>query len=80
MCELTDYARANGSRPNGIVPTLLAPAVRSVLLPGVTDQERAKVLHLADGAAQCESRSMWGWEGSTGRIMQELTRIDPPST
>lgn len=59
-----NFARADGSRANGVVlPLLATPEMRAALLPGATDEQIALVLHLADMVARRESQGFWGWEG-----------------
>lgn len=74
-----NYARADGSRPNAIVPSLLVdPAAREALVPGASDRQLAVVLQLADQVAQREGQRYWGWEGYTDPTVQVFIRNHLP--
>lgn len=70
-----NYARADGSRPNAIVATLVGdPAARTALVPGASDSQLAGVLQLADQVAHREGQRFWGWEGYTDLAVQTFVQ------
>jgi hypothetical protein len=74
-----NYARADGSRANGIVPVLvLDSAAREALVPGATDAQLAVVLQLADQVAHREGQRFWGWEGYTDPAVQAFIHAHLP--
>jgi len=75
-----NYARADGERANGIVPTLLFDlAAKAALLPCVNDRVIARVLYIADEVAQKEAFRYWGWEGYTDAGVMEFIRQSLPA-
>lgn len=70
-----NFARADGSRVNAIVPRLIREGpLRAALLCDVPDRRLAVVLDLAHTAALREARGYWGWEGYSDQHVVDFLR------